>query len=853
MPAIALIVAILAIPAVASAQVTTRNLELRAAFNDYPPVANSPFGAGYSACWSYVHGDGREYAVLGTTKGTAIYNVTDPDNTYFVDFIPGIHSAWREMKSYREWIYVVTEGFKPLAGDPAVAPGIQIIRMADPENPVLAATWDGSFNRAHTVSIDTTRALLICNGTNKYVAPFSQTATGLRILSLADPENPVETGWWPGGAVPTSNAVYVHDSVPIGTRLFASSIYSGIQRVIDIADPAAPWEIASWTYAGAFTHNAWPDTSGRYLYVTDEVNGEPLKVFDIEALPAAPLAFALTSNPLAIVHNAHVKGDELFLSNYTEGIRILDLADPAHPAEVAWADSYGGSSGGFSGVWEVCPYFPSGTVIASDMQSGLLVYRRTGDHGLLRVEVVDGDDVPLPGARVYLDTQGDSLDTMGDGVVRFGPDPGLRAVRAAKFGYVEASAAPILTAGVEDTIRLVLLAKPLGALSGTVRDRLSDEPLEDADVSLEWTPIHEHTDGSGAYTLLDVPSDVYRIEVARPGYIPFDFERAIGAGANTSDFLLTPAAWWEDFETAGGWTAGDAGDDASAGAWVRVEPLGTSAAGSAGGGAAARERPLFEPEHEGHEAEGATPGQVQPETDRTPGAGTRCWVTGQGNDPDDPGNGDLDDGRTTLTSPAFDLSGMSDPHLGWWEWFYTQFGHPEDLLAVAISNDGGAGWTAVDTTRGLHNHWRQRAVRVADHVVPTDQVRLRFVAVDGGIGTVVEAAVDDVTAWDLASLVGAPSASAPPRLALATPRPNPASGHVALSLTLPTAGPVEVAVFDVGGRRVRTLHRGAAPAGRLDLAWDGAGEDGRAAAAGLYFVRAVAEGAVASARLVRVR
>jgi len=54
----------------------------------------------------------------------------------------------------------------------------------------------------------------------------------------------------------------------------------------------------------------------------------------------------ITCNPQAIVHNAHVKGNELYLSNYTEGIRILDLSDPAHPAEFGWADSYPGPRAG---------------------------------------------------------------------------------------------------------------------------------------------------------------------------------------------------------------------------------------------------------------------------------------------------------------------------------------------------------------------------------------------------------------------------------------------------------------------------------------------------------------------------
>ena len=104
------------------------------------------------------------------------------------------------------------------------------------------------------------------------------------------------------------------------------------------------------------------------------------------------------------MHNAHVKGSDLYLSNYTEGIRLLDLEDPAHPAEFGWADSYPGPSGGYGGVWEVCPFFPSGTVIASDMQTGLYVYRPVRDYGIVRAVVDSGGGLPVGGAFAYLVT-----------------------------------------------------------------------------------------------------------------------------------------------------------------------------------------------------------------------------------------------------------------------------------------------------------------------------------------------------------------------------------------------------------------------------------------------------------------
>src|SRR6185295_11801253 len=117
----------------------------------------------------------------------------------------------------------------------------------------------------------------------------AQQATGMGILSLVDPENPVELAMWPGGFIDSEDSLYVHDCVPVGNLVFASSVYSGHVRVLDVTNPAAPFEKTSWTYPGGFTHNSWPDASGRYLYVTDEVNGEPLKIFDIADLYAPVL------------------------------------------------------------------------------------------------------------------------------------------------------------------------------------------------------------------------------------------------------------------------------------------------------------------------------------------------------------------------------------------------------------------------------------------------------------------------------------------------------------------------------------------------------------------------------------
>jgi hypothetical protein len=91
-------------------------------------------------------------------------------------------------------------------------------------------------------------------------------------------------------------------------------------------------------------------------------------------------------------------------------------------------------------------------------------------------------------------------------------------------------------------------------------------------------------------------------------------------------------------------------------------------------------------------------------------------------------------------------------------------------------------------------------------------------------------------------------------LALATPRPNPAAGGLAVFASrLGTAGAVTLDLYDVSGRLVRNLVRGARPAGEYADRWDGRDDEGRKAPAGVYFARLQANGQQASRSFVVLR
>jgi carboxypeptidase T len=182
-------------------------------------------------------------------------------------------------------------------------------------------------------------------------------------------------------------------------------------------------------------------------------------------------------------------------------------------------------------------------------------------------------------------------------------------------------------------------------------------------------------------------------------------------GAFSASAIVATEVFSDDFETNLGWTVGAPGDNATAGIWVRADPVGTIA---------------------------------QPETDTTV-AGTLCFVTGNGTPGGAAGAADVDGGSTSLTSPRLDCSDpMSQIRYDRW-YSNNQGGSPDqDSMPVLISNDDGLTWTQLELVTENAGDWVSRTFLVSDILPPTATVRIRFVARDLGPGSLVEAAVDGV-------------------------------------------------------------------------------------------------------------
>jgi hypothetical protein len=92
---------------------------------------------------------------------------------------------------------------------------------------------------------------------------------------------------------------------------------------------------------------------------------------------------------------------------------------------------------------------------------------------------------------------------------------------------------------------------------------------------------------------------------------------------------------------------------------------------------------------------------------------------------------------------------------------------------------------------------------------------------------------------DLSMLPGVASVPTrePAAVAELSNHPNPFTSSTTVSFELSRAAEVSVEVFDLTGRKVKSLAAGRAEAGGHRVTWDGTNENGRRVASGIYFLR----------------
>ncbi|MGE5692826.1 MAG: choice-of-anchor B family protein, partial [Candidatus Zixiibacteriota bacterium] len=435
--------------------------------------------SGTEGCWGYVESTGTEYALICATNRLEIWNVSNPANPTKVQTVLTAGSGdLKQVRPYKNYAVAVNQN-----GGFARA-GLQIIDMSNPATAGTVGLWPGSTNPtspngAHTVHIEGDSAYLGMNGR----------ANEWYVVSLVNPLLPQTAGSYLNTDSCNLLLPQSHDSYVKNDTAFIAFLSLGFSIVAKKGKPTFE-KIADVCYPDAFTHNCWPSEDHKYLFTTDEVVGGHLRVWDIQD-PTNPVQVAEWMPPgvSSIIHNVQVRGKFLYAAYYAEGVSILDIEDPTQPVEVGHFDTApdaGGAS--FNGCWDFFPYFPSGTLLASNVSGppGMWLLRfDTTRAGKLRGTVTNWKTgLPLPDATIrFLNLLRQSItDSTGNYLIRTEGGPVELVFSHPDFRPETLAVNAVFNDTVDvDTVRLV----PTSLLP-SIPQGLTAQPQDGGNIQLFW-------------------------------------------------------------------------------------------------------------------------------------------------------------------------------------------------------------------------------------------------------------------------------------------------------------------------------------------------------------------------------
>ena len=354
-----------------------------------------------SDIWGWVDPlDGGEYALVGLNNGFACVDVSDPSNPIQKFFISDIDNTWRDVKTWGNYAYITTEANAGLLivdmTDMTGGTFWHVSNFTDPTN-----INSVEFTAAHNLFIDENGICYIFGASSVNGGNPSDGAIFLDVD--ANPINPVYLGEW--------SDEYIHDGMVRGDTMYAGCINAGELFVVDVSNKNNPTTLGTHSTPTNFTHNAWVSDDGNFVFTTDEKSNAYLAAYDITNCSNIQEVDRIQSNPgsLSIPHNAHVDGNFLITSYYRDGTTVHDVTYPNNMIQVANYDSYGGSGDGFDGCWGTYPFFPSGIIISSEINSGsnqsakLMIYERGFTQACyMEGRITDANGNSLSGASIVI-------------------------------------------------------------------------------------------------------------------------------------------------------------------------------------------------------------------------------------------------------------------------------------------------------------------------------------------------------------------------------------------------------------------------------------------------------------------
>jgi choice-of-anchor B domain-containing protein len=325
----------------------------------------------------------RYYAVMARSSGTSFIDVTDPRNPAYLGSLPsnGASSPWRDVKVYANHAFVVA--------DDIPGHGMQVFDLTrlrgvvTPQQFTADVIYQG-IGSAHNVAINEESGYA-------YIVGSQECTGGLHMVDIRNPKAPAFAGCFSGDG-------YTHDVQCVnysgsdvdhqGAEICLGSNEDSL-TIVDVSDKTVPVMLGKVAYPLiGYSHQGWLDESQGIFFMGDELDevnsgmNTRTLMFDVQDLDDPVYAGAHQHATSVIDHNLYISGNYIFQANYQAGLRILriDQGRNAGLTEVAYFDtSPEQDNRDFTGAWNVYPFFDNGTILVSDISSGLFVLRASLD------------------------------------------------------------------------------------------------------------------------------------------------------------------------------------------------------------------------------------------------------------------------------------------------------------------------------------------------------------------------------------------------------------------------------------------------------------------------------------------
>lgn len=352
--------------------------------------ASYQFGTTHgSDCWGWEGPDGTQYAFMGIDNGIVVINAT---TTQILDTLPTVSCTWQDMKTYQGILYAVSE----------CNSGLRIYDLQylpDSVHFVTTLPIDGSFQMSsHNAAVDTTAGYLYLEG-----SPGNQ---AIQMFDLTTPSAPLHIGNF---GIGTDD---IHDLFVDNDTAYIAGGYFPVFDIFDLTDKQSPDRIARAIIPNAgYVHNIWPTDDRRFLVTTEETSGKTVKVWYIEDLNDIRLTGEFLASSGALAHNAHVMGNTLYLSHYSNGIYVIDLSNPYCLNQLAFVDLPSDN------CWGIYPHNDDSLVYASHLDGSFYIYKLTFDSSFINsIPDSDNDGIDDNCDNCVADSNPNQLDSDVDGI-----------------------------------------------------------------------------------------------------------------------------------------------------------------------------------------------------------------------------------------------------------------------------------------------------------------------------------------------------------------------------------------------------------------------------------------------------